>query len=32
METAWHLAAENSQVEILEKLWKWAKELQLQPE
>jgi hypothetical protein len=26
------LAAERGQVEILEKLWKWANELQLKPE
>jgi hypothetical protein len=30
--TAWHKAAEIGQVEILQKLWDWAKELQLKPE
>jgi hypothetical protein len=30
-ETAWQKAAEGGQVEILEKLWDWAKELQLKP-
>jgi hypothetical protein len=29
--TVWHNAAERGQVEILEKLWDWAKELQLKP-
>jgi hypothetical protein len=28
-ETAWHNAAERGQVEILEKTWNWANELQL---
>ena len=30
--TARHEAAERGQLEILEKLWNWAKELQLKPE
>jgi ankyrin repeat protein len=30
--TAWHTAAGRGQVEILEKLRNWAKELQLKPE
>jgi hypothetical protein len=30
--SAWHLAAERGQVDILEKLWYWAKNLQLKPE
>jgi hypothetical protein len=30
--TAWHMAAEDSQVVILEKLWDFAKELQLKPD
>jgi ankyrin repeat protein len=29
---AWHMAAECGQVVILEKLWDFAKELQLKPE
>jgi hypothetical protein len=29
---SWHMTAETGQVEILEKLWEWAKELQLKPE
>jgi hypothetical protein len=29
---AWHIAKEAVRVEILEKLWNWAKELQLKPE
>jgi hypothetical protein len=28
-ETAWHKAADNGHLEMLEKLWDWAKELQL---
>ena len=32
METAWHEAAGSGQDEIIEKLWNWAKELQLKPE
>ena len=28
--TAWHKAAKRDQVEELEKLWDWAKELQLE--
>jgi len=31
-ETAWHKAPEWARGEILEKLWNWAKELQLKPE
>jgi len=31
-ETAWHKAANRGHVEILKKLWHWAKELQLKPE
>jgi hypothetical protein len=31
-ETAWQKAAEIGQGELLEKLWDWAKELQLKPE
>jgi len=31
-ETAWQKAAENGHVILLEKLWDWAKELQLKPE
>jgi hypothetical protein len=31
-ETAWRIAAEESQVVMLEKLWDFAKELQLKPE
>jgi hypothetical protein len=30
--TAWHKATEGGHVEVLEKLWNWAKELQLKPE
>jgi len=30
--TAWHIAAKNGRVELLEKLWEWAEELQLKPE
>jgi hypothetical protein len=30
--TAWHIAAESGHVEVLVKLWDWAKELQLNPE
>ena len=30
--TAWHKAAERGDVEVLQKLWDWAKELQLKPE
>jgi hypothetical protein len=30
--TAWHNAARVGHVEVLEKLWEWAKELQLKPE
>ena len=29
---AWHEAAEGGQVELLEKLWNWAKELKVKPE
>jgi len=29
---AWHIAAGRGNVGILEKLWDWAKELQLKPE
>jgi len=31
-QTAWHLAADENHVEILEKLWEFVKELQLKPE
>ena len=31
-ETAWHKAAERGDVEVLNKLLDWAKELQLKPE
>jgi len=31
-ETAWHIAAETGKIEVLERLWDWAKELQLNPE
>jgi hypothetical protein len=31
-QTAWHKAAEEGHVEVLNKLWVWAKELQLEPE
>jgi hypothetical protein len=31
-ETAWHKAAEKGDVKLLEKLWGWAKELQVEPE
>jgi hypothetical protein len=31
-ETAWHKAAEIGNFEVLEKMWDWAKELQLNPE
>jgi ankyrin repeat protein len=31
-QTACHMAAERGNVEVLEKLWDWAKELQLNPE
>jgi len=30
--TAWHMAAGTGHVEILQKVWDWAKELQLKPE
>jgi hypothetical protein len=30
-ETAWHKAAKYGKVEVFEKLWDWAKELQLKP-
>jgi len=30
-ETAWQLAAEDNDEEILHKLWNWAKELQVTP-
>ena len=30
--TAWQKAAERGHIELLEKLWDWAKELQLNPE
>ena len=30
--TAWHIAALFGNVEVLERLWDWAKELQLNPE
>jgi len=28
----WYVAAEGGQIELLEKMWDWAKELQLKPE
>jgi hypothetical protein len=31
-QTAWHIATGRGNVEILEKLWDWVKELQLKPE
>ena len=31
-ETACHKAAEGGHVDVLKKLWDWAKELQLKPE
>jgi hypothetical protein len=31
-ETVWQRAAWKGEVEVLEKLWSWAKELQLKPE
>ena len=31
-QTAWHMAAGEGDVELLEKLWDWAKELQVKPE
>jgi hypothetical protein len=31
-ETAWQKAVEICNVKVLEKLWGWAKELQLKPE
>ena len=30
--TAWHMAAFCGTAEVLERLWDWAKELQLNPE
>ena len=30
--TAWHEGAGRGQVAILQKLWNWAKEMQLKPE
>ena len=30
-ETAWHKAAYEGHVEVLKKLWDWAKELQMKP-
>jgi len=29
--TAWHIATRNGNVKVLEKMWDWAKELQLTP-
>jgi len=31
-QTAWYIAAREGHVKVLEKLWYWAKELQLKPE
>jgi hypothetical protein len=31
-QTAWHIAAQNGRINILQKLWDWAGELQLKPE
>ena len=31
-EMAWHMPARRDNIEVLEKLWKLAKELQLKPE
>jgi len=31
-QTAWHMAASEGHIEILQKLWEWAKELHLNPE
>jgi ankyrin repeat protein len=31
-QTAWHMAVKEGHVEVLEKLWDLAKELQLKPE
>jgi len=31
-QTAWHIAATEGHVAVLEKLWDWAKELLLKPE
>jgi ankyrin repeat protein len=31
-QTAWHMAAREGHVEVLDKLWDLAKELQLKPE
>jgi hypothetical protein len=31
-QTAWHKAAISGDIEVLERLWNWAKELQLKPE
>jgi hypothetical protein len=30
--TAWNKAAEKGRFEVLEKLWNWAKDVQLKPE
>jgi ankyrin repeat protein len=32
LKTALHMAENNGQFEVLEKLWNWIKELQLKPE
>jgi hypothetical protein len=29
--TSWHMAAGQGKVEVLGKLWEWAKELRLKP-
>ena len=31
-QTTWHMTAKRGHVKILEKLWDWAKNLQLKPE
>ena len=31
-QTAWHIAATEGHVAVLEKLWDWAKNLQLKPD
>jgi ankyrin repeat protein len=30
--TAWHIAVEANNFKLLDKLWEWAKEMQLKPE
>ena len=31
-QTPWHMAAESGHIEVLEEVWYWAKELQVNPE